>query len=117
MLGVGGAGGPCLLAVPAQRGVGGPIEGGQIDRPRGQGGAGLLPRAPVGEDLHCAFSSESPGIVTRSSRSPVSLREAVRSRHHCTVRNPPDDHAIAVWIWPRALPLAEVFGPAWDGPE
>lgn len=33
------------------------------------------------------------------------------------VRNPPDDHALAVWIWPRALPLAEIFGAAWDGGE
>lgn len=33
------------------------------------------------------------------------------------VRNPPEDHSLAVWIWPRALPLAEVFGPAWDGHE
>jgi hypothetical protein len=22
-----------------------------------------------------------------------------------------------VWVWPRALPLAEIFGPAWDGDE
>jgi hypothetical protein len=27
------------------------------------------------------------------------------------------DHNLAVWIWPRALPLAEIFGSAWDGPE
>jgi hypothetical protein len=33
------------------------------------------------------------------------------------VRNPPDDHSLAVWIWPRALPLAEIFGTAWDGGE
>lgn len=33
------------------------------------------------------------------------------------MRNPPDDHAVAVWIWPRALPLAGIFGSAWDGTE
>ncbi len=22
-----------------------------------------------------------------------------------------------MWIWPRALPLAGIFGPAWDGPD
>ena len=33
------------------------------------------------------------------------------------VRNPPEDHYLAVWIWPRALPLREIFGAEWDGGE
>ena len=33
------------------------------------------------------------------------------------VRNPPEDHYLAVWIWPRALPLREIFGTPWDDPE
>lgn len=30
------------------------------------------------------------------------------------MRNPPDEHGLATWIWPRALPLGEIFGPEWD---
>lgn len=30
------------------------------------------------------------------------------------MRNPPEDHYLAVWIWPRALPLDEIFGPTWN---
>jgi hypothetical protein len=33
------------------------------------------------------------------------------------VRNPPEDHYLAVWIWPRALPLGEIFGAEWGGDE
>lgn len=39
------------------------------------------------------------------------------ARHDDTVRNPPEEHSLAVWIWPRALPLREVFGAAWDDSE
>lgn len=30
------------------------------------------------------------------------------------MRNPPEDHYLAVWIWPRALPLGQIFGADWD---
>ncbi|MGH3381886.1 MAG: hypothetical protein ACRDP6_44875 [Actinoallomurus sp.] len=33
------------------------------------------------------------------------------------MRNPPEDHSLAVWIWPRALPLGEIFGAEWHGGE
>jgi hypothetical protein len=33
------------------------------------------------------------------------------------VRSPPDDHSLAVWIWPRALPLGEIFGAEWADRE
>lgn len=33
------------------------------------------------------------------------------------MRNPPQDHYLAVWIWPRALPLGEIFGTGWDADE
>lgn len=39
------------------------------------------------------------------------------ARHDCTVRNPPEDHYLAVWIWPRAMPLGEIFGAEWHGSE
>jgi hypothetical protein len=39
------------------------------------------------------------------------------ARHDDTVRNPPEEHSLAVWIWPRALPLREIFGAAWDDAE
>jgi hypothetical protein len=45
------------------------------------------------------------------------MRGYGRSRDHCNVRSPPEDHSLAVWIWPRALPLGEIFGTAWDDRE
>jgi hypothetical protein len=33
------------------------------------------------------------------------------------VRNPPEDHSLAVCIWPRALPLGEIFGVEWYARE
>ena len=33
------------------------------------------------------------------------------------MRNPPEDHYLAVWIWPRALPLGQIFGAEWDDAE
>ncbi len=42
------------------------------------------------------------------------VRRGRCARHDCTVRNPPEDHYLAVWIWPRALPLGQIFGTDWD---
>lgn len=33
------------------------------------------------------------------------------------VRNPPEDYPQAIWMWPRALPLPEIFGHTWDDNE
>jgi hypothetical protein len=46
--------------------------------------------------------------------APVGVRHDRYARHDYLVRNPPVDHYLAVCIWPRALPLGQIFGADWD---